>query len=63
MKATWKDGYVHKNQYNNKICFVHSGWDWGPLSVFRTDTPIHHRAHTDTPIPVYLGFGFGLGFV
>ena len=41
--------------------------DWGPLSVFRTDTPIHrlpsaHR-YTDTQIAVYSGFGFGLGFV
>ena len=31
------------------ISLYHSVRDWGPLNVFRTDTPIH-RARTDTPI-------------
>ena len=43
----------------------------GPLSVLRTDTPIHRvpcalrHGYTDirtTENAVYLGFGFGLGF-
>ena len=52
-----------------KKSIVHSVGDWGPLSVFRADTPIHH-AHTDArcthryaDTPIAVCSGFGLEFV
>ena len=71
-KFTYLHIYIFTYTFNTYLHMYHSVRDWGPLSVLRTDTPIHR--YTDTPIHRYtarapihrytdLGLGFGLGFV
>ena len=47
-RLSWPDGRFYEVETQLRQFLFHSVRDWGPLSVLRTDTPIHWYA--DTPI-------------